>query len=626
MNPGISDIFLEKLKSEIDDNLTNAQFSVEQLAKNVGMSRSQLHRKLSETTGQSVSQFIREHRLVLGMALLREGDLTAAEVSDQIGFGSPTYFNKCFTEYYGFPPGEAKHRSINRISLPDTSEDANVQRERYLSVRVIGIICALIAVVFLFYFTFKRQVNIGAKGKSIAVLPFINLSEDQQNEYFSEGVIEAIRTSLSKIEALRVISRTSVEKYRHTQKSAKEIADELGVSALLEGSIQRSNNAVRVEVRLVDGISEEQVWAKTYDRELQDVFAIQSEIAEQVASELHAQLSPKDKSSLSANETNDSRAYDLYLKGVYEFRTYTNTGLHNAIDLLTQAIAIDSTYTSAYAYLAYSHICRASVFGAEQSALDGLNAGKPFIDKALSLNPQSDLAHMLMGFYYLYHDWDRIKAENEYKLAIASDDPDALAMYCDFLNFIGKHKEALGVAQRLNTLDPYYPNSRMILSYVFNNQPDEALAFSETRIKLFKTYLSLDSHGFVLLQLKQYTEAIAYFNKAIALEGIRYPRMLGWMGAAYAKKGDRQQALKIIEELKLRLTKGEQGSLAFFIGVVYAALEEKKAAVQWLDIAYRSHDMEIPWLLTEPQFVSLHDDGGFQRIASQVGLWSVNLP
>ncbi|MEO5978887.1 MAG: helix-turn-helix domain-containing protein [Chryseolinea sp.] len=624
MKTGVADSFLDKLKAEIDDNLTNDQFSVEQLAKRVGMSRSQLHRKLTSVTGQSVSQFIREHRLTLGMALLKGGDLTAAEVADKIGFGSPTYFSKCFNEYYGFPPGEVKNMLSDGQPLHESAPQPIPQREvtgKSLSwVKVISIGAIIIAVGILFYFFSARlQINTGAKGKSIAILPFKNLSEDPSNEYFSEGVVEAIRTTLSQVGDIEVISRTSVEQYRKTEKSAKDIAEELNVSALLEGSIQRNNNAVRVEVRLVDGYSEGQVWAKTFDRELKDVFAIQSEIAQQVAEALHAKLSPEEKSKLSATETKNSKAYDLYLKGVYEFRTYTNKGTHNAIDLLTQAVALDSNYARAYAYLAYSHICLASIFGAEHSALQGLNNGKPFIDKALAIEPDLDIAHMLMGFYYVYHDWDSKKAEASYKKAIVSDDPDALAMWCDYLNFTRRHKEALVVAEHLNTVDPYYPNSRMILSYHFNHMYDEALAFSNTRLKLFNNYYSLDSHGFLLLQVGRYAEAVTYFNKAIALEGIRYPRMLGWTGAAYAKAGQRQKAVKVLDELKARLSRGENGSIAFFIAVIYAALDDKKSAVEWITMAYNSHDMEMPWIMTEPQFVKLHNEPAFQSIAKKVG-------
>ena len=616
---------LQKLKKEVDDNLTNDQFSVEELARNIGMSRSQLHRKLVMATGQSVSQFIREYRLQLGMELLKLGDLTAAEVSERIGFGSATYFNKCFNEFYGFPPGEVKNKMAENLGEPkvftpvrDVTGESRSSTRSYL--KWIAVVSAFI-IIGIVYVAIKDggENTIDVKDKSIAILPFKNLSEDQQNEYFSEGVIEAIRTGLSQIEEFRVISRTSVEQYRESSKPASEIARELGVATLLEGSIQRNNNQVRIDVRLVDGATEQQVWAKSYDRELADVFAIQSEIAQQVANELNAKLSPEEKTKLSRSDTENPRAYDLYLKGVYEYRTYTNKGIHNAIEILSEAVELDPNYARAHAFLANSYIGLATIFGAELSALEALDKGKPLIDKALSLDPGLDEAHMLMGFYHLYRDWDFAKAEYEYKLSITSDHPDALALYADFLNFMKRHDEAMAMAERLNIRDPYYPNSRMILSYFYNNRLVEAMEFSKSRLQMFNNYSSMDSHGFLLLQLKQYKEAIYYFNKAIALEGIRYPRMLGWMGAAYAKTGDKKEALQIIEEFKQRLAKKEGGSIAFFIAVIYSALEDKKSALSWLQTAYKSHDMEMPWLLTEPQFYNLHNEVQFQQIARELG-------
>ena len=619
---GVANMFLEKLKKEVDDNLTNDQFGVEELAKNIGMSRSQLHRKLNTATGQSVSQFIREYRLQRGMELLKEGQLNAAEVADRIGFGSATYFNKCFNEYYGYPPGEVKNKLSENAGESKAFDPLKPQpipprtKNVYLRVSAGAVLLFIIGVI---YFNTRQRVASDRNDKSIAILPFKNLSEDQRTEYFSEGVIEAIRTSLAQVGELRVISRTSVEQYRESAKSSREIARELGVAALLEGSVQRENNKVRIDVRLVDGESEGQVWAKSYDRELQDVFAIQTEIAQSVADELNAKLSPEEKSLLSKTDTDNSKAYDLYLKAIYEYRTYSNKGAHNSIVLLKEAIALDSNYARAYAFLANSYIGLASIWGAELSALEALKKGKPFIDKALSLDPNLDEAHMLMGFYKLYNDWDFKGAESEYKLGIVSNHSDALALYADYLNFVSRHEEAMVYAERLNLEDPYYPNSRIILAYFYNNRIDEALKFSESRLKMFNNYYTLDAHGFLLLNSQRPKEAINYFQKAIDLEGIRYPRMLGWMGAAYAKSNDKTNALKIIDELKTRLANNDKGSVAFFIAVIYSALNDKPSALSWIKTAYESHDMEMPWLMTEPQFYNLHDEPGFKQIARQIG-------
>jgi len=177
----------------------------------------------------------------------------------------------------------------------------------------------------------------------------------------------------------------------------------------------------------------------------------------------------------------------------------------------------------------------------------------------------------------------------------------------------------MAYADRLDANEPYYPNSRIVLTYIYNKRFEEALKFSESRVKMFNNYYTLDAHGFLLLNMKRYKEAIVYFDKAIDLEGIRYPRMLGWMGAAYAKAGDVTHATKIIDELKERLANNDKGSVAFFIAVIYSAMDEKKSALSWLNTAYQSHDMEMPWLMTEPQFYNLHDEPEFQGIAKKIG-------
>lgn len=612
---------VEKLRETVDVNIDNDQFGVEELARNVAMSRSQLHRKLISATGKSISQFIREHRLERAMELLKEGNLTAAEVSERVGFGSATYFSKCFNDYYGFPPGEVKNR-INQLS---TTESATLSQDNTAASKVskfrLLAIAAIIVMAFsaaLYYIGFRGADAVNSD-KSIAILPFRNIGADPDNEYFSEGVIEAIRTNLSQVKDLRVLSRTSVEKYRNGNKSAREIGEELGVSALLEGSVQRSDNQIRIDVRLVSASTQELLWGQAFDRELKDVFAIQTEIAQQVAAELNATLSAEEKTRLSKSDTDNPKAYDLYLKGVYEYRTYTNKGTHRAIELFEEAIRLDPDYARAYAFLANSYIGLASIFGAELGAIEALEKGKPLIDKALTLDPTLDEARMLLGFYNLYHDWDFAGSEVAYKEAVKADHPDAIALYTDFLNFMQRHDEALTWAERLHTNDPYYPNSRMVYSYVFNKRFDEALAFSEARLKVFNNYSTLDAHGFLLLNMGRYNEAIDYFKKAINVEGIRYPRMLGWMGAAYARSGDTATANELITELKTRLSKNDPASIAFFISVVYAGLGDKDNAFMWLETATDSHDMEMPWLMTEPQFEILRDNPRFEKLKNRVG-------
>ncbi len=626
-NPA-NDALLKKLTEEVEVNLQNEQFSVEELAERMNMSRSHLHRKLKQATGQSVNQFIREYRLQRAMTLLKQEDMTVSEVAFQVGFGSPSYFTTCFTEYYGYPPGEVKYKlneKIEKTASPGFQQSKKkTQNNKRKQFTMWGLVLAGLLLGFFLY----QQSAINAsqpeatgtsQEKSIAVLPLKNLSPNQENEYFSEGVVEAINRHLSQVGDLKVISLTSTDRYRESSKTAREIGRELNVSNLLEGSIQRYENTVRIEVRLIDTDTEQQVWAENYDRELSDIFKTQSEIAEYVALTLKSTLSPEEKAVLSQTTTDNSEAYDLYLKGIYENRTYTRTGNNRAIEYFQQALALDSGYALAYAGLARGYIARAAIFGAELSALDALALAKPQIDKALAIDPGLAEARAWNGFYLLYHNWDFEGAEEEYRKAIATNFPDALAVYADFLNFSRRHEEALSIAQRLNQVDPYYPNTRMILSLYYTGRHEEAEKFSQSRLKMFKNYYTLDSYGFFLLNTGKYTEAITIFERVFQIEGIRYPRILGWIGAAYAHSGNRKKAFELIEELKAKIPVNDAGSLRFFIAVIYTALGDKPSAIEWLQAAYEQHEMEMPWLISEPQFYPLHEEAEFQALVDKVG-------
>jgi TolB-like protein/Tfp pilus assembly protein PilF len=503
------------------------------------------------------------------------------------------------------------------VGEPDEAPPTPVRMSRLAFAGNVILAFALILVVYVRLF---RDRDVAAvPGKSIAVIPFRNLNGDAANAYFSDGVVEAINRKLSGITDLRVVSLLSTDKYREGAKSAGQIARELGVSNLLEGSVQRVGDMVRIEVRLIEGVTEAQIWAENFDRELRDIFKMESEIAERVATTLQATLSPEAINGLNHQGTINPAAYDLYLKGLYDYHSYTPTGHQKALEYFSQAIALDSTFALAYAGMAGCHILKASIFGAELDALEAMALARPLLDKALSLDPDLSDAHAWNAFYLLYNDWDFAGAESEYKKAITSGNPDALGLYADLLNFLGRHEEALAIARKLNETDPFYPGSRLVLSYYYNDMLDEAFEEAQARTKLLNNYLSLDSYGFLLLNTGNYEEAISIFERYMNSMGTRYPRMLGWMGAAYAHAGKPDEARKIIDELKERRKHTTAGSLAFFTAVIYSALGENQSALYWLKEAYDSHEMEMPWLVSEPQLKPLHDEPAFRELVARIG-------
>jgi len=610
---------VRKILEEVEANLRNEQFGVETLAESLGMSRSQLHRKLKQHTGKSANQYIREYRLTRAMHLLQTEEMSVSEVADAVGFGSPSYFSACFAEHFGYPPVEVKKRAgeVQEINAALDTPEKPEGKVRISRLAFAGIVLLALALLLVIYVRLFRDGDVAANPeKSIAVIPFRNLNDDAANAYFSEGVVEAINRNLSGISDLRVVSLLSTDQYRESSKSAAEIARELSVSNLLEGSIQRFGNTVRIEVRLIDAATEGQIWAENFDRELKDIFKTQSEIAERVATTLKATLSPPAISGLNRQGTIDPAAYDLYLKGLYEYRTYTTSGHQKALEYFREAIGLDSAFALAYSGMAACYTLKASIFGAELDALEAMAKARPLLDKALSLDPELPEAHTWKGFYLLYNDWDFAGAEAEYKKAITTGNPDALGLYADLLNFVGRHEEALAMARKLNETDPFYPGSRLVLTLYYNGMVDEALEEAQTRMKLLNNYLSLDLYGFLLLNTGNYEEAISIFDRYMDRVGMRYPRMLGWMGAAYARAGKTEEARKIIEELTERRQHTKAGSLAFFTAVVYAALGDTDAALHWLKEAYNGHEMEMPWLTSEPQFRPLHNKPEFRELVA----------
>jgi len=296
---------IQKLTQIVLDNLDNEQFGVSELARQVGMNRSHLYRKVILLTKKSLSQFIREIRLSAALKILKEESVTVSEAAYKVGFNNPSYFNSCFHKYFGFPPGEARRQDTGKSMRNKKRNDGPVKYlfsfdKKYVFLAVFffllsGSVAALL---------FLKRYNPLSEEKSIALLPFQNLSEEKGNEYFVDGLVEDLQNRISVIKELKVTSRTSSEMYRERgKKSVPEIASELGVTYIVEGSVQRYGDKVRIIVTLIDAINDNPIWAKKYEQDIENVFNTQSEIARKIAFELNMTLTPKQKTHLQENRT-----------------------------------------------------------------------------------------------------------------------------------------------------------------------------------------------------------------------------------------------------------------------------------------------------------------------------------
>ncbi len=394
--------FLKKITEIIEENLSDERFGVSELAREAGMSRSNLLRKVKSLTNLSVSLFIRQVRLKRAMEMLGDHSLNVSEVSYRVGFGSTSYFIKCFREHFGYPPGEVgKHKSHTKSSSAGRSAGffQRLMGGHLFPLKYLYALAALVILgtLSLLWIPGKTRPRVNPElEKSIAVLPFINESNDSTNLYLINGLMESILDNLQKIEDLRVISRTSVEKYRGHPKTAPEIARELNANYLVEGSGQKIGDQIMLNVQLIEASTDTHLWSEYYKRETGDIFDLQLEIAQRIASEIQAIITPEEAERIEKVPTENLVAYDYFLKGLDQFQEGTRESLLEAIQLFKKAIEEDPEFARAHADIAISYALL-DMYQVEKKYLDQIDQ---FADRALLLDPQ--LAQSLIA-KALYH-------------------------------------------------------------------------------------------------------------------------------------------------------------------------------------------------------------------------------
>ncbi|MEZ5069753.1 MAG: helix-turn-helix domain-containing protein [Bacteroidales bacterium] len=338
---------LGKIRTLVEEHLSEEHFGVSELATSLGMSRSNLLRKLQKLAGMSVSQFIREIRLEEARKLLHEGEHNVSEISFLVGFGSSSYFIKCFREKFGHPPGE--YLAQGREPEPTPGRPGLRSRWGWPVLAFLGLALIALGIRSLLGRTSA------AMEKSIAVLPFVNDSSDSTNLYIVNGLMESILDHLQKIEDLRVVSRTSVEKYRGQGKRIPEIARELDVNYIVEGSGQKIGEELLLHVQLIDARADRHLWSQRYRRGTEDVFRLQQDVAAQIAREVEVIVTPEEKARMERIPTKDLVAYDHFLKGQEFYYRSTREGLMEAIPYFQKAIELDPGFARAHASLAFCY-------------------------------------------------------------------------------------------------------------------------------------------------------------------------------------------------------------------------------------------------------------------------------
>jgi TolB-like protein/lipoprotein NlpI len=457
--------------------------------------------------------------------------------------------------------------------------------------------------------------------RSIAVIPFVDLSPRGDQEWFSDGMMDEILNHLVQIQDLMVTSRTSAMRYKASEKSLQEIGQELGVSYILEGSVRKQENRVRITVQLIDVETDRHLWSDTYDRTLNDVFGIQSEVVQQVASSLQVQVHPEVKLRIEAPPTSNSNAYDLYLEGLYLYNKLNYEDWDNAEELLEKVIEIDPGFAEAYALIGQikSSFTWADDGNRVSSPEEAVRIAMPYFKKALEYDPDNLLAHEFLGFLYLWYQWDFDKAEKEYQL-VKRLNPQY--NWTDFLITSGQFEKAVEETEREIQLDPFNDNvwGGRILSLYFSGDRKKTLATMEMILRNNIDHNPVE-RGRVYLYLEMYEEVISLFEYVRNNYDFgNVPRVTGTLAIAYYHLGEIEKSEYLLNEIKKLSRNSSGGSPSFYIAMIHAQMEEPNLAFDWLQKAYQDHEVEMYWLKVEPPFEPLHEDPRWQEMLDKVGL------
>jgi TolB-like protein/DNA-binding winged helix-turn-helix (wHTH) protein/Flp pilus assembly protein TadD len=485
---------------------------------------------------------------------------------------------------------------------------------------MVGALVAVLSLTILAVWLFRSWDRPSVGIRSIAVLPLDNLSGDASQDYFSDGMTDELITDLAKIKALRVISRTSVMRYKGTHTPLQEIARKLNVDAIVEGSVLRSGEQVRITAQLIQVPADKHLWAESYEGNLSDTLALQNKVARAVAEQIRIEVTSQERAELKSVKKIDPDAYEDYLKGRYFWNKRTADGLKKAVDYFNQAIAKDPNYAAAYSGLADTFALLGDWQYAVMPTKEGVPKAKAAALKALELDDTLGEAHNSLAFCLDGYDWNFDAADKEFRRAIELNPGYASAhhWYAWHLVLMGHNDDALAEMRKAASLDPLSLNINSDLAelLLIAHFPDESIQQSRKTIDMDPAFPAAHNQlaqGYLAKHM--YAEAIAELQEAIQLSGDS-PIFTANLARAYVATNRKAKAAELLNDLKRSSVPGYP--LAAEIAMVYTALGDEDQAMTWLEKGYE--ERFNPGVLLRPCFDPLRSDSRFQDLVRRIGL------
>ncbi|HUI65796.1 MAG TPA: protein kinase [Bacteroidota bacterium] len=557
-----------------------------------------------------------EHEAALTYSIANEDPVSVRTLKKELPLELDRIIMKCLqkdrmSRYQNAEEIAADLRGLQQKAASPETPGSRVRRTR-LSWIVVAAITVIGAVGIIMFLPTSHITE--ANSKTIAVLPFANMNGNPEEEFFSDGMTEDILTQLSKIADLSVISRTSVMQYKATKKNIHEIGRELNAGVILEGSVRRAGDQVRIVAQLIDVKSDKHLWADTYDREYKQVFAIQSEIAQKIASSLQAKLSMAEKERLSNPSTTNVEAYNAYLQGRYFVDLQTKEDLEKAVGCFERVMKLDPNYARAWAGMATAH--RSQADEGYVPVEDGYAKARKEIEKALELDPNLAEAHAIIGGMKRHYDWDWPGAEASLKRALDLDPGNTTAMLglAELNADLGRFDEAITLYRKAITLDPLRTGAYIELSDITYcvGRLEEAEGAASKGLLLNPHYpWAHEMLGEIYLGQSKLEEAIAEMQRETN-DGYRFE------GLALV-----YHAMRKIKEADSALTefiKGYQDVDAYQIAEVFSYRGESDKAFEWLDRAYTQRDPGLVFLKIDPLLVDIRKDPRYMKLMKKMKL------
>ncbi len=456
--------------------------------------------------------------------------------------------------------------------------------------------------------------------RSLAVLPLENFSGDASQDYFADGMTDELITDLAQIRALRVVSRTSVMMYKGARKPLPEIARELNVDAVVEGSVLRSGDQVRITAQLIQVPADKHLWADSYQGSIRDTLAVQNRVARAIAEEIRIEVTPREQAALKSAKTIDPQAYEAYLKGRYFWNKRTGDGLKKAVEYFNQAIARDPNYAAAYSGLADTYALLGDWEYAVMTPKEAMPRALSAARRALELDDSLGEAHASLAFCLEGFNWDFAAADKEFQRAIDLNPGYATAhhWYAWHLSLMGRNNEAIAEMKKAENLDPVSPvvNADLAELLLIAQLPDESMQQSRRTIEMNPGFAFAHNQlAQAYIQKRMFGEAIEELQEAIKLAG-NNPIFVANLARAYAGSNRKAEAAELLNGLKKR--SAPSAPLFAEIAMVYVALGDKVQAMEWLEKGYE--ERFNPGVLERPCFDALRADPHFQDLARRIGL------